>query len=269
MPSIGLAPEVCEDWCPVIEFPAYYEISSHGRVRSIARFRRGRNGSRQRIQSRILKLDTSEHSLRARMSVEGKTYTRTVARLVAEAFIGPVGKSFVGYHDSDPHNVTVANLFILNDSELYLGIRSSVRRVNLSGTMTCRRCNMELPRDAFIPRGVGLIHPCKRCRSDIRYNFTPEMRRDWLQRQGFTCANLGCDAKLVNADGTKFSYVIDHDHGCCSRHAESCGKCIRGLTCANCNLGFGSFRDEPDIVAGAERYLLSTRDILRPMLAAL
>lgn len=36
------------------------------------------------------------------------------------------------------------------------------------------------------------------------------------------------------------SYAIDHDHRCCTGN-ESCGKCVRGLLCSQCNLSLGHF----------------------------
>jgi hypothetical protein len=35
---------------------------------------------------------------------------------------------------------------------------------------------------------------------------------------------------------------VDHDHSCCPGE-KSCGKCIRGLLCSNCNSGLGMFKD--------------------------
>ena len=38
--------------------------------------------------------------------------------------------------------------------------------------------------------------------------------------------------------------VVDHDHACCPEQTSSCGKCVRGLICHNCNRGLGSFKDD-------------------------
>lgn len=39
--------------------------------------------------------------------------------------------------------------------------------------------------------------------------------------------------------------TIDHDHQCCARRG-SCGRCIRGLACRQCNQGLGQFKDDPE-----------------------
>jgi hypothetical protein len=50
--------------------------------------------------------------------------------------------------------------------------------------------------------------------------------------------------------------AIDHDHQCCPRQ-QSCGRCVRGLLCGNCNKGLGNFQDDPELLAAARDYLLS------------
>lgn len=47
---------------------------------------------------------------------------------------------------------------------------------------------------------------------------------------------------------------VDHDHACCSGR-KSCGKCIRGLLCAKCNVGIGLFNDDPSLLKAAIKYL--------------
>ena len=47
---------------------------------------------------------------------------------------------------------------------------------------------------------------------------------------------------------------VDHDHMCCPS-VRSCGKCIRGLLCHNCNCGLGNFRDDLNLMQRAMDYL--------------
>lgn len=50
---------------------------------------------------------------------------------------------------------------------------------------------------------------------------------------------------------------IDHDHSCCPVGGTSCGGCIRGILCGHCNRGLGMFRDSPELLASAARYLIA------------
>ncbi len=47
---------------------------------------------------------------------------------------------------------------------------------------------------------------------------------------------------------------IDHDHKCCVG-IKSCGKCIRGLLCDDCNHALGSAKDSIKILENAVKYL--------------
>lgn len=50
------------------------------------------------------------------------------------------------------------------------------------------------------------------------------------------------------------SPCVDHDHSCCAgKHA--CGKCNRGLVCGECNKGLGNFKDHPEVLEAAARYI--------------
>jgi hypothetical protein len=48
--------------------------------------------------------------------------------------------------------------------------------------------------------------------------------------------------------------VIDHDHSCCPGK-RSCGKCIRGLICPDCNIALGKFQDSTKVLHKAIVYL--------------
>lgn len=53
---------------------------------------------------------------------------------------------------------------------------------------------------------------------------------------------------------TEYSVHIDHDHNCCPSK-KTCGGCVRGLLCENCNKGLGHFKDNKDVLALALAYL--------------
>ena len=48
---------------------------------------------------------------------------------------------------------------------------------------------------------------------------------------------------------------IDHDHSCCIKKSQSCGKCVRGLLCINCNNAIGRLKDNVTILKNAIEYL--------------
>lgn len=48
--------------------------------------------------------------------------------------------------------------------------------------------------------------------------------------------------------------VVDHDHNCCPG-VHSCGQCVRGLICHQCNIAAGMLGDDPPRAHALARYL--------------
>lgn len=48
---------------------------------------------------------------------------------------------------------------------------------------------------------------------------------------------------------------IDHDHSCCNNDSYSCGKCIRGVLCSNCNTALGLLKDDVSLIKETIKYL--------------
>jgi hypothetical protein len=66
-----------------------------------------------------------------------------------------------------------------------------------------------------------------------RYGLTVEQYEEKLESQGGHCAL--CPA----VQGThKRRLTVDHDHKCCDKE-KACGKCNRGILCADCNRKMG------------------------------
>ncbi|WP_093929588.1 endonuclease domain-containing protein [Streptomyces sp. ok210] len=55
------------------------------------------------------------------------------------------------------------------------------------------------------------------------------------------------------------SLAVDHDHECCPQQMKSCGNCIRGLLCHNCNTAIGHLRDSAELCIRAAKYLSGDR----------
>ena len=49
--------------------------------------------------------------------------------------------------------------------------------------------------------------------------------------------------------------VVDHDHDCCPVSSYSCGRCVRGLICRDCNTAAGLLADEPKRARALGDYL--------------
>lgn len=88
------------------------------------------------------------------------------------------------------------------------------------------------------------------------YKMTPEEYVEMLDSQGGRCAICG-----TTDSGYKLNtFAVDHDHACCPGK-YTCGQCIRGLLCRNCNNGLGMFQDSQDYLRSATMYLDSFTQI--------
>lgn len=80
-----------------------------------------------------------------------------------------------------------------------------------------------------------------------KYNLTEEKIQLILDKQDNACA-------ICKTEFQDQSFYVDHDHRCCSG-TESCGVCVRGFLCNNCNNGLGKLQDSPAILRSAIEYL--------------
>ena len=53
---------------------------------------------------------------------------------------------------------------------------------------------------------------------------------------------------------TGVNLFVDHDHSCCP-NGKSCGKCVRGLICLQCNTALSRFDENPYLIKRAIQYL--------------
>ena len=119
-----------ERWVPIHGYEGRYAVSDHGRVKSLARFRRGRSGSMVPVPEKIMLLSVKKRSATGRTlpyievkfrdgsprNVCCKSFL--VHRLVAQAFVGELFEgSQVDHMDGDHKNNHWQNLRILSAAE--------------------------------------------------------------------------------------------------------------------------------------------------------
>lgn len=94
-------PPLVERWLPVAGYGGRYEVSDQGRVRSF-----------HRHPSRLMRPRRSDKGyLKVQLTVQNKTVTRSVHRMVLEAFVGPQPTGHEGAHrDGNPGNNWLSNL---------------------------------------------------------------------------------------------------------------------------------------------------------------
>lgn len=99
----------------------------------------------------------------------------------------------------------------------------------------CRGCSREYARDNYHKARLR------------RFSLTQEQYDSMLEDQDGRCAICG------RAETDK-AWAIDHDHSCCPGQS-SCGECVRGLLCSNCNTALGLFGDNVESMKRAIDYL--------------
>jgi hypothetical protein len=139
---------------------------------------------------------------------------------------------------------------------------------------TCNKCNEEKELMLFAKGKKykdGRRNVCKKCHTAYvisYYNSNPDKKAaknkmNTFYRPAYLRHNLTKEEyeELFNLHNGKChsckerdGKCIDHDHSCCGG-SFSCGKCVRGLLCSQCNTALGSLGDSKEKIKGLLEYI--------------
>lgn len=133
----------------------------------------------------------------------------------------------------------------------------------------CRECHRQVARDRWADPQTR-AHMQEGLRAWREAN--PEARRlitlrHTLKKHGLTLAayeelvaKAGGVCQICRQPDPNHRLVPDHDHRCCPGK-RSCGKCLRGVLCSQCNRSMGGFKDSADLLRAAAAYLESANAV--------
>lgn len=78
-------------------------------------------------------------------------------------------------------------------------------------------------------------------RNKKKYGLTPEQ---YLKLIANGCEVCGSHERLC----------VDHDHSCCPAQV-TCGKCVRGVLCVDCNIAEGRLKSRPELARSLAKYM--------------
>ena len=104
--------------------------------------------------------------------------------------------------------------------------------------LECTGCFLELPLSEFVQKKSKNISfwciSCRKKENDYKrfqaFGITAEQFELMKLKQNNECPI--CKKEFTDTP------AVDHDHNCCPGR-KTCGKCIRGLLCSNCNRQLG------------------------------
>lgn len=127
----------------------------------------------------------------------------------------------------------------------------------------CSDCYTERPIEDFVKsldRLDGRALRCLPCNQDRaranKFNIPIGWYYVMLTRQNGACGIDGCDTKA--SETPKGVLYVDHDHACCSGDF-SCGQCVRGLICSECNSALGYAKDSIERLEALINYLKASQ----------
>jgi hypothetical protein len=162
-----------ELWAELTDWPGY-QVSSHGRVYSMQRVTIDKNGRRSTVPGKMLKPTLSRQHLTVSLRRDGKTWTRSIHRLVLAAFVGPPPKRMqVRHHNKIGTDNRLSNLEYATPSKICRGTNRNSKKTH------CIRGHEFTPENTRRdPNGGRHCWTCDRER-------TRKQRRGRQTREGF------------------------------------------------------------------------------------
>ena len=181
-----------EQWRPVVGWEGLYEVSDHGRVRSLDRMVRGAYGSNWLRRGTILKLyaEWSGHmTVRLQADNRGKKNMK-VHQMVLSAFVGPLPEGKVTRHlNGVPSDNRLANLEYGTYRQNLRDRQEHKARDKQEGEVSKCIRNHPLEDPNLIAhrkvKGILSCLACERARNKVRRNPELEPRRDALSDEYF------------------------------------------------------------------------------------
>lgn len=128
-------------------------------------------------------------------------------------------------------------------------------------TKICGKCKQDLPIENFAKSTKkGFQSYCKKCNKEHKNQWIVNNRdkvavnRLWSR---YRLKQIDFDKMIIDQNNTCLLCpqtfedkvpAIDHDHNCCPGE-KSCGKCVRGLLCNNCNIKLGWYEKRKEAIA--------------------
>ncbi len=141
------------------------------------------------------------------------------------------------------------------------GNRSLGNLTNSNGQYKCASCKLWKNSDDFTvskANSTGKCSYCKDCSREkqlqAKFKITLSEYAEMLERQNGVCA-------ICKTSPGQMALAVDHDHNCCPGQ-RTCGKCIRGLLCINCNTAVGLLKDSSERAMDTATYLMSFENVL-------
>jgi len=113
---------------------------------------------------------------------------------------------------------------------------------------TCKKCHT-----AYVINYYNNNPDKKAAKNKMNTFYRPPYKRHGITKEMYDKLFMLHDGKCHVCKSKNIS-CIDHDHSCCS-NKYSCGKCIRGLLCTQCNTALGLLQENVQTIKNLLKYI--------------